>query len=83
MFKNSSLDVGASGQQVRSPSALTEGYQSEATLKELERLGVSYTMAVHANAKGIKSLVEDISKDSWTPIDYTENGEALSGRDHL
>ena len=30
------------------------GYQSDATLKELERLGVSYTMAVHANAKGIK-----------------------------
>ena len=52
------------------------GYQSDATLKELERLGVSYTMAVHANAKGIKSLVEDISKDSWTPIDYTDNGEA-------
>jgi len=52
------------------------GYQSDATLKELERLGVSYTMAVHANAKGIKSLVEDIDSDSWTPIDYTENGEA-------
>jgi hypothetical protein len=52
------------------------GYQSDATLKELERLKVSYTMAVHANAKGIKSLVEDISKDCWTPIDYTENGEA-------
>ena len=52
------------------------GYQSEATLKELERLGVSYTMAVHANAKGIKSLVEEIDSDSWTPIDYTDNGEA-------
>jgi len=52
------------------------GYQSDATLKELERLKVSYTMAVHANAKGIKSLVEDISKDCWTPIDYTEASEA-------
>ncbi|MEX6428433.1 IS1380 family transposase [Ferrimicrobium acidiphilum] len=52
------------------------GYQSEATLKELERLGISYTMAVHANAKGIRSLVEAIDSDSWTPIDYTENGEA-------
>ncbi len=52
------------------------GYQSEATLKELERLGISYTMAVHANAKGIKSLVEAIDSDSWTPIDYTDNGEA-------
>ncbi|MHB1732254.1 MAG: IS1380 family transposase [Ferrimicrobium acidiphilum] len=52
------------------------GYQSEATLKELERLGVSYTMAVHANAKGIRSLAEDIDSESWTPIDYTDNGEA-------
>ena len=52
------------------------GYQSDATLKELERLGISYTMAVRANAKGIKSLVEAIDSDSWTPIDYTENGEA-------
>jgi len=33
-------------------------------------------MAVRANAKGIMSLLEDISKDCWTPIDYTENGEA-------
>ncbi|MEX6431291.1 hypothetical protein AB6A68_15965, partial [Ferrimicrobium acidiphilum] len=40
------------------------------------RLGISYTMAVHANAKGIRSLVEAIDSDSWTPIDYTENGEA-------
>jgi len=52
------------------------GYQSEATLKELERLGVSYTMAVHANAKGIRSLVEAIDSNAWTPIDYTDNGEA-------
>ena len=52
------------------------GYQSEATLKELERLGVSYTMAVRANAKGIKSLIEAIDSDAWIPIDYTDNGEA-------
>ncbi|WP_276970719.1 IS1380 family transposase, partial [Ferrimicrobium acidiphilum] len=52
------------------------GYQSEATLKELGRLGISYTMAVRANAKGIRSLVEAIDSDSWTPIDYTDNGEA-------
>ena len=52
------------------------GYQSEATLKELERLGVSYTMTVRANAKGITSLVEAIDANAWTPIDYTEAGEA-------
>ena len=52
------------------------GYQSDATLKELERLDISYTMAVRANAKGIKLLVEAIDSDSWTPIDYAENGEA-------
>ncbi len=52
------------------------GYQSDATLKELERLGVSYTMAVHANAKGMKALIEAIDEDSWASIDYTEGGEA-------
>ena len=52
------------------------GYQSDETLKELERLNVSYTMAVHANAKGIKALIEAISDDDWTPIDYPESGEA-------
>ncbi|MHB8190326.1 MAG: IS1380 family transposase [Ferrimicrobium sp.] len=52
------------------------GYQSDATLKELERLEVSYTMAIHANAKGIKSLIEGIDEDSWVTIDYTEDGEA-------
>lgn len=45
-------------------------------MKELERLGISCTMAVRANAKGIKSLLELISDDDWTPIDYTEGGEA-------
>lgn len=52
------------------------GYQSDATLTELERLGISYTMAVRANTKGIKSLVEAIDSDSWVAIDHTENGEA-------
>lgn len=52
------------------------GYQSEATLGELERLGVSYTMGVHANAKGIKALIEAIDSDSWVDIEYTDNGEA-------
>ena len=64
LYKSSSLGVDASVQRERSPSALTLGYQSEATLKELERLGISYTMAVRANAKGIKSLVEAIDSDS-------------------
>lgn len=51
------------------------GYQSDATLKELERLGVSYTMAVHANSKGIKGLIEAIDNDSWVAIGYSEDGE--------
>jgi hypothetical protein len=52
------------------------GYQSDATLKEPERLVISHTMAVHANAKEISSLVEAIDWNSWVAIDYTENGEA-------
>ena len=52
------------------------GYQSDATLKELERLGVSYTMGVHANASGIKPLIETVDEDSWVSIDYTVSGEA-------
>ncbi|MHB8190640.1 MAG: transposase [Ferrimicrobium sp.] len=55
------------------------GYQSDATLKELERLEVSCTMAIHANAKGIKPLIEAIDTDSWVAIDYTDNGEAQVG----
>ena len=52
------------------------GYQSDATLKELERLGVSYTMAVHVNAKGVKPLIEAIDADAWVAICYPEGGEA-------
>lgn len=52
------------------------GYQSDATLKELERLKVSYTMAVHVNAKGIKDLVGEIAEERWVAISYPEHGEA-------
>ena len=52
------------------------GYQSQATLDELSRLGVSYSMAIHANAKGAKEMVAAIPEEAWTPIDYTPAGQA-------
>ena len=52
------------------------GYQSQATLDKLSRRGVSYTMAIHANAKGAKEIVAAIAEEAWTPIEYTSGGEA-------
>ncbi len=52
------------------------GYQAEATLVELERLGASFTMAIHANARGAKEIIGAVAEDDWTSIDYTEGGEA-------
>ncbi len=52
------------------------GYQAEATLVELGRLRASFTMAIHANAKGAERIIAEIPEQAWTPIDYTEGGEA-------
>lgn len=55
---------------------MDSGYQSEKTIKELERLGASYSVAVHANAKGVKRVIGEIPEEAWTSIDYTKGGEA-------
>ena len=52
------------------------GYQAEATLVELERLGASFTMAIHANAKGAREIIAAIAEEAWTPIEYGPGGEA-------
>ena len=51
------------------------GFWSNATIAVLERLGVSYTMGVHM-VKSVVKAVEGIDEASWTPIDYTCDGEA-------
>jgi len=51
------------------------GFWSHATLATLERLGVSYTMGVRM-VKSVVKAVQAIDESAWTPIDYTDDGEA-------
>ena len=52
------------------------GYWSKATLIELEKLDVRYSMAIRAGTKGIKEIIEAIDEDVWSEIPYTPDGEA-------
>ncbi len=52
------------------------GFWSKQTIATLERLKVSYTMAVRANTAGIAKVIAAIDEDAWRSIDYTEEGEA-------
>lgn len=52
------------------------GFWSKKTLAALERLGVSYTMAIRANTKGIIGVISKIDEDAWVDIGYTDNGQA-------
>jgi hypothetical protein len=51
------------------------GFWSNATLATLERLGVSYTMGVKM-MKPVVNKVEGIDESAWTPIAYSDDGEA-------
>ena len=55
---------------------MDSGNEAEATLVELSRLEASFTMAIHANAKGAERIIAGIAEEAWTGIDYTEGGEA-------
>ena len=52
------------------------GYWSEKTLSALERLQVSYTMAVRAGNQAIAGIIATIEESSWIGIDYTDDGIA-------
>ena len=52
------------------------GFWSNDTILALNRLDVRYTMAVRCSSKGINNAISQISDDAWTPIEYTEDGEA-------
>ena len=52
------------------------GFWSNATLTVLNRLNVRYTMAVRCSSKGINNAIAAIPDDAWTPIEYTDDGEA-------
>jgi hypothetical protein len=52
------------------------GFWSKDLLATLERLRVSYTMAVRANTKAIAQVVAAIAEEAWVPIAYPDGGEA-------
>jgi hypothetical protein len=52
------------------------GFWSKDILCALERLGVSYTMAVRANTKAIAQVIATIAEKDWVSIDYPVGGEA-------
>ncbi len=51
------------------------GFWSNATIATLERLDVGFTMGVRM-VKSVKSAISLIDESAWTPIDYTDDGEA-------
>ena len=51
------------------------GFWSYQLIDTLTRLGVGYSITVNLNAQ-IKACIALIAPDSWTPIDYTPDGEA-------
>ena len=52
------------------------GFWANDTILALNRLNVRYTMAVRCSSKGINNAIAAIPDDAWTPIDYTDDGEA-------
>jgi hypothetical protein len=52
------------------------GFWSNDTIAVLNRLDVRYTMAVRCSSKGITDAIAAIPDDAWTPIEYTDDGEA-------
>lgn len=65
--------AGASGQIVM---RFDSGFWSKDTLALLARHGISYTMAVRANTKGIAEAIAGIDNSAWKSIEYTPDGVA-------
>jgi hypothetical protein len=64
--------AGATGQLIM---RFDSGFWSNATISVLERLDVGYTMGVRM-IKAVTRAVDGIDESAWTPIDYSEDGEA-------
>jgi len=65
--------AGASGQIV---CRFDSGYWSDKTIATLERLKVSFTMAVRCGNEAIAGVIATIDEESWVGIDYTDDGIA-------
>lgn len=65
--------AGAAGEIVM---RFDSGYWSNETISTLERLGVSFTMAVRTGVKSVAKAIATISEESFVEIDYPEGGRA-------
>ena len=54
------------------------GFWSYAMLAALDKLGVGWSITTQVNDK-VRTLINNIDKDAWTPIDYPRGGEAQVG----
>lgn len=52
------------------------GFWNNATIVNLGRLNVRYTMGVRTNVAAVQTAIAGIADDAWQPIDYTCDGEA-------
>ena len=52
------------------------GFWSRDTIATLGRHGVSYTMAVRTNTKGVAEAIAGIDESGWSEIAYTPGGQA-------
>jgi hypothetical protein len=64
--------AGATGELIM---RFDSGFWSNATIATLEHLDVGYTLGVRM-VKSVVSAVSAIDEGSWTPIEYTPDGEA-------
>jgi hypothetical protein len=64
--------AGATGELIM---RFDSGFWSNATIATLEHLDVGFTMGVRM-VKSVVSAVSVIAEESWTPIEYTQDGEA-------
>lgn len=65
--------AGASGTLVM---RFDSGFWSKEILSCLERLQVSYTMAVRAGTKAVAQVIATIAESDWVRIDYPDGGQA-------
>lgn len=52
------------------------GFWNNATMINLTRLDVRFTMAIRTNVSAVQTAIGTIPDDAWQPIDYTCDGEA-------
>jgi hypothetical protein len=53
------------------------GYWNNDTLKAVQRLGVSFTMAVRTGTKAVDAAISKIDESTWVAIEYPAGGEAM------